>query len=150
MHPTTTSRTLFATALLAACTAGCSGPARPANRPPPEPARAPAPQTPPPVVHASPAPAVTPPVTKPPESVDGTPPAWWLEAPVREAGRLRLAATIESDSLLGARDAAVAAATEALHKSLGRAPEHPLTERYSVSRLRSGRYRAFILMSHPE
>lgn len=77
-------------------------------------------------------------------------PAWWLDAPERTDGRIRVTAIGEDVGLVEARLNALEAAGLTLRTELGRAPEGVQTERYTVVQLPSGSYRAFVLMSGQE
>jgi hypothetical protein len=159
-NPRQTSRhlaQLFATALLAL--AACSAPPPPRAEAPSEPATdrplAPAPVPPQPPTQDSQAPSVPgagqPTVNAAPEAPPtGAPPSWWLNAPTREAGRVRVAARADADTLIEARRGAVEAGTGALRAEAGPQPPDIQTDKTDVARLPDGRWRAFVLMSCKE
>lgn len=109
-----------------------------------------------PAVVKAPTPEVAPPVAPAPEVTTATPqvetqdsstPAWWIEEPVRVSGRLKLAASSEASTMLDARRAAVTAGEEGLREVLEREPADLRIELFSVVRVESGGYRAFVLVS---
>ena len=81
-----------------------------------------------------------------PVASEGEMPPWWIEAPVREGGRVTVAARVDDPSLVEVRRKAVDAGMEALRRELGREPGETETK-VKVVRLSSGGYRAFILIS---
>lgn len=85
-----------------------------------------------------------------PVTVEEFRPAWWLAAPERSDGRIRVTALGEDVGLVEARMGALEAAGLSLRTELGRAAEGVQTERYTVVQLPSGSYRAFVLVSGKE
>lgn len=114
--------------------------AEPRNEAPPS-AVVPAPE---PAAVAKPEPA---PVTG---AAPGADPSWWIGAPERAGGRLRVAAKADADSLIDARRNAVRAGTEALKAASGAEPAQVQTEKVDMAHLDDGRWRVFVLMSSSE
>lgn len=96
----------------------------------------------------SPASADQPAAAAPPAAqIPGSPPSWWIDAPVRENGRIHVAARADADTLIDARRSAVEAGTSALTGEAGPGPKEIRTDKTDVARLPDGRWRAFVLMS---
>jgi len=77
----------------------------------------------------------------------GADPTWWIGAPERAGGRVRVAAKADADSLIDARRNAVRAGTDALKAASEAEPAEVQTEKVDMAHLDDGRWRVFVLMS---